>query len=129
MFICTFGHMRSGVGSGPGGRAGGGSKRCLRQAGQAGRVYMFRWTYGHMRSGVGLAAGAGQAAGFQSTNARGNPSTMRVVSTLTCTRRLRWATSSAGSSANQALGSLTMPLSLSWRCAAGPLPTPAACVR
>ena len=36
---------------------------------------------------------------------------MRAVSTETCTRRRKWATRPAGSSANQALGSLTMPLS------------------
>ena len=58
----------------------------------------------------------------QSRNAGGNPSTMRAVSTLTCTRRHRCDTKSAGSASNQALGSLTIPLSLSRRmssCAYG----------
>ena len=59
------------------------------------------------------ASGQPLGAPFARPNGSGKPSTMRTVSTLTWTIRRIVAIRSRGSS-NHPLGSLTMPLSLSW---------------
>jgi len=57
--------------------------------------------------------GSPETASPSSSNGSGKPSTMRAVSTDRCTIRLIALTRSRGSS-NHPLGSLTMPLCLSW---------------